>query len=87
MFCGCGMAFGVPKHLKNLATDGTELQGPRIVSVAKESPRDVGNRHDSVQDLHPIFRSASLRQENKLRERILEPILLKQATGAIKEVV
>ena len=87
MFCGCGMAFGLPKHLQELATDGTELQRPRIVSVAKESPRNVGSRHDSVQDLHPIFRSASLQKENILRERILEPTLLKQAKGAIKEVV
>ena len=87
MFCGCGMAFGLPKHLQELATDGTELQRPRIVSVAKESPRNVGSRHDSVQDLHPIFRSASVQQENTLRERILEPTLLKQAKGAIKEVV
>ena len=81
------MAFGLPKHLQELATDGTELQRPRIVSVAKESPRNVGSRHDSVQDLHPIFRSASVQQENTLRERILEPTLLKQAKGAIKEVV
>ncbi|XMA20317.1 hypothetical protein WAI453_013108 [Rhynchosporium graminicola] len=87
MFCGCGMAFSVPKHLKKVAIDGTELQGPRIVNIAKDSRQDVDNRHDSVQDLNPIFRSASFQPENTLRERILEPNVLKQAKGAVKEVV
>ncbi|KAL5312992.1 hypothetical protein ACEPPN_019418 [Leptodophora sp. 'Broadleaf-Isolate-01'] len=87
MFCGCGMAFGLPKHLKKLADDGAEPRRPRIVSVVKEPRHDMGNRHDSVQDIHPIFRSASFQQDNTLRERKLESALLKQAKGAVEEVV